>query len=172
MLTATCDQCGTAGQFPPFLAGQRVKCKACQQGWVQLPPPDFVPLPKPPPFNPPPAEPPPNVRPQARRPADAPPPEWQRKHADLSTDPNDPVQPDPPGGRAASGESGEYVSGTRWLRNVGGTFLVLGVGSSILHFTNIQFRVLMCLEPLQPGAGLVMACIGAAMLLLLAFPRR
>jgi hypothetical protein len=180
MLSATCTECGTAGQFMPFLAGQRVKCKACPKGWVQLPPPDFVPLPKLPPVAtliPPPkaklVEPSPGGPPQAHRAADAPPPpEWKRKHADQPVQPDDPVQPDPPGGPAIPPELTDSPTAPNWLRNFGGLLLVLGLGSVVLFFFGLQFRILAWLEPHQPFAGFIMAGVGAVMVLLFILLRR
>jgi hypothetical protein len=166
MLSATCTACGTAGQFMPFLAGQRVKCKACPGGWVQLPPPPnhvvarIVPSPAPPP----------PARPVQPPPA-PPPPEWKPKYTAPAV-PNDPVQPDPPGGPSPESRSADPQGGAGCLRYFGGLFLFFGVGSVVLHFVGAQFRILAWLEPFQPAAGFVMAGIGAVLVTLFLLGRR
>lgn len=179
MLSATCTACGSEGQFMPFLAGQRVKCKACPNGWVQLPPPNFVPLPKLPPVAtliPPPkaklVEPAADAPPQARRASDAPPPpEWKPKHT-ARPDPDDPVKPDPPGGPVIPEELTDSRTAPSWLRNLGGLLLFFGLGSVVLYFFGAQFRILAWLEPYQPFAGFIMAGLGAVMVLLFILMRR
>jgi hypothetical protein len=173
MLSATCNECGTAGQFLPFLAGQRVKCKACKSGWVQLPPPDFVPLPKLPPVATliPPAkaklvEPPPDAPPAARRATDAPPaPEWKPKHT-ARPDPNDPVKPDPPGGPAIPEPLADTRGASGCLVRIGVGMIVVGLASSVLWFAGIHFKILAFLDPVQPAAGLMIGGTGAVLLLL------
>ncbi len=48
-----------------------------------------------------------------------------------------------------------------------GTFLAfLGFGSALLHFTSVQFRLLMWSEPMQPVLGLSIGAAGAVILLI------
>ncbi len=41
---------------------------------------------------------------------------------------------------------------------------LFGLGSALLHFTSVQFRLLMWSEPWQPGLGLGIGAVGAAVL--------
>jgi hypothetical protein len=41
---------------------------------------------------------------------------------------------------------------------------VLGFGSAIMHFTDVQFRLLMWSEPMQPTLGIVIGAVGAVLL--------
>ncbi|MBD0325066.1 MAG: hypothetical protein ICV68_01465 [Pyrinomonadaceae bacterium] len=44
--------------------------------------------------------------------------------------------------------------------------IILGIGSLILPQFNIQFRLMSLLDDLQPAAGIVIAAIGALLLVL------
>lgn len=47
-----------------------------------------------------------------------------------------------------------------------GTLLTFfGVGSALLHFTSVQFRLLMWSEPMQPALGFALGGVGVALIL-------
>ena len=161
MLTALCDQCGTAGTYAPLLTGQRVKCKACPAGWVRLPAADGTvpPAPLPPPPRPPVATliAPPPVR--------CVPETWTPKHAaDAPPAADDPVQPDQPETLA------EVMTNRRraalWAPATALVFMFFGFGSAVLWLVGIEFVILAWLTPLQPLAGVVAGLIRLAVLVL------
>jgi hypothetical protein len=47
----------------------------------------------------------------------------------------------------------------------GGFLAVVGFVSALLHFTDVQFRLLMWSEPYQPALGLIIGAVGALVLL-------
>ncbi len=49
------------------------------------------------------------------------------------------------------------------MRSLGGLLFVLGVGSLVLPYLDMQFMLLSPLDPYQPVAGIVVAAVGAVL---------
>lgn len=52
------------------------------------------------------------------------------------------------------------------MLRLGAVLALLGFGSALLHFTSVQFRLLMWAEPMQPVLGLSIGGAGAVLLLI------
>ncbi len=48
---------------------------------------------------------------------------------------------------------------------LGGFLALFGFGSALLHFTDVQFKLLMWSEPYQPTLGLIVGGVGALLML-------
>ncbi|WP_291408800.1 hypothetical protein [Actinophytocola sp.] len=51
------------------------------------------------------------------------------------------------------------------MYRLGAVLAIFGFGSALLHFTSVQFKLLMWSEPMQPGLGLAIGGVGAVVLL-------
>ena len=52
------------------------------------------------------------------------------------------------------------------MQRLGAVLALFGFGSAVLHFTDIQFQLLMWAEKWQPALGLIMGGVGALLLLI------